>query len=98
MLKFTTTGVMCRDCHGIERKSGAAVAGAAPGSEALWQTRVAEIRRELTRIEARIDAEEMTGKIGTDNLSRLLNELEAAMPKGQPPNEELRRGENNQNA
>ena len=29
MLKFTTTGVMCRDCHESERKGTPAVAGAA---------------------------------------------------------------------
>ena len=37
MLKFTTTGVMCRDCHAVERTEGAAVAGAARGSVELDQ-------------------------------------------------------------
>jgi HAMP domain-containing protein len=51
------------------------------GSEALWQNRLAEAQRELKRLEARIDAEKMSGKIVTDNLARLLNEVEAAVPR-----------------
>ena len=50
MLKFTTTGVMCRDCHDAERKGTPAVAGAAPSSAASWRTLAMRLADESTTV------------------------------------------------
>lgn len=48
-------------------------------SNVLWKNRMLEVRRALKQLESRIDAEKMTDKINTDNLFRLINELELSL-------------------
>lgn len=46
----------------------------------LCRNRMNEVWREFNRLEKRLEYEGLLGKVSTDNLARLLEELEGSLP------------------